>query len=62
MWLSIPVVGTVLAAIASWLRSRPRRAPTTSQAMQAHDDYLAALARPPAHSGDGDSVAGPTSD
>lgn len=45
VWLSIPVAATVLAAVGSWLRSRPKRAPTTDEAMRAHGDYLAALAQ-----------------
>jgi hypothetical protein len=45
VWLLIPVVLTVLAALASWLRSRPPRTPNTQQAMQAHDEFLDALTR-----------------
>lgn len=43
LWLSIPVALTLLAAIVTWLRSRPVRRPTTPEAMQAHADYLDAL-------------------
>lgn len=43
-WLSVPVVATVLAATASWWRSRPRRALTTHEAMRAHGEFLDALA------------------
>jgi hypothetical protein len=35
----------VLAAVWSWLRSRPSLALDTDQSMQAHSDYLDALAR-----------------
>jgi hypothetical protein len=45
VWLLIPVVLTVLAAVGSWLRSRPARTPNTQQAMQAHDEFLDALTR-----------------
>jgi hypothetical protein len=44
LWLLAPVAVTVLAAIGSWLRSRPARTPNTQQAMQAHGDFLDALA------------------
>jgi hypothetical protein len=44
MWLAIPVVVTVLAALASWWRARPKRALTTPEAMRAHGDFLDALA------------------
>jgi hypothetical protein len=43
VWLLIPVAVTLLAALGSWLRSRPARPLNTAQAMQAHDDYLDAL-------------------
>ena len=43
VWLSIPVAATMLAAVASWLRSRPKKAPTTDEAMRAHGEYLDAL-------------------
>lgn len=46
-WLGLPVVGTVLAALLSWLRARPRKEPTGQRAMRAHDDFLAALEQPP---------------
>jgi hypothetical protein len=45
VWLLIPVVLTLLAALVSWLRARPRRVPTTGEAMRAHGDYLDALAQ-----------------
>jgi hypothetical protein len=44
IWLGIPVVATLLAAIWSWLRSRPAPTLTTAESMQAHSDYLDALA------------------
>lgn len=43
LWLSIPVAATVLAATGSWLRSRPKRSPSTDEAMRAHDEFLDAL-------------------
>jgi hypothetical protein len=43
LWLLIPVAVTVLAALGSWLRARPRRRPTTDEAMRAHGDFLDAL-------------------
>ena len=45
MWLLIPVAVTALAALASWLRSRPDRTPNTDQSMRAHDEFLDALTR-----------------
>jgi hypothetical protein len=46
IWLAIPVLATVLAALWSWWRSRPSRVPRTHEAMQAHRDYLDALVVP----------------
>lgn len=43
LWLAVPVLATVLAAVWSWLRSRPGATPNTGQSMQAHSDYLDAL-------------------
>jgi hypothetical protein len=43
--LLVPVAGTVLAAIGSWLRHRPARRPDTAQAMREHAEFLDALAR-----------------
>lgn len=45
MWLAIPVALTVLAAMVSWLRARPERAPGTGESMRAHGDYLDALSQ-----------------
>ena len=45
LWLAIPVVVTLLAAILSWLRARPARTPDTDEAMRAHGEYLDALAQ-----------------
>jgi hypothetical protein len=45
VWLLTPVAVTVLAAVGSWLRARPARAQNTQQAMQAHDEFLDALAQ-----------------
>jgi hypothetical protein len=46
LWLLAPVGVTVCAAIGSWLRSRPKRPLSTSEAMRAHDDFLEAIVRP----------------
>ncbi|HEV7206522.1 MAG TPA: hypothetical protein VGN18_18090 [Jatrophihabitans sp.] len=43
LWLSVPVVATVLAALWSWVRSRPAPTPNTAESMQAHSEYLDAL-------------------
>src|SRR5581483_7266788 len=43
-WLAPPVVATIVASIGSWFRARPAPVPDTAAAMQAHSDYLAALA------------------
>ncbi|MDT4914722.1 MAG: hypothetical protein QOC66_3850 [Pseudonocardiales bacterium] len=45
VWLLIPVVVTMLAAVGSWLRARPARTPNTQQAMQAHGEFLDALSQ-----------------
>jgi hypothetical protein len=46
LWLLVPVAVTVLAALVSWLRGRPARPLSTRRAMQAHDEFLAALVQP----------------
>lgn len=46
LWLAVPVVLTLLAALWTWWRGRPARVPGTSEAMRAHQDYLDALVRP----------------
>jgi hypothetical protein len=46
VWLAVPIAVTILAALWVWWRGRPRRAPTVAEAMQAHRDYLDALAVP----------------
>jgi hypothetical protein len=46
MWLAAPVAATLLAALGVWWRGRPERAPTVQEAIQAHRDYLDALATP----------------
>jgi hypothetical protein len=51
-WLAPPVVATIVASIGSWLRVRPAPIPDTAEAMQAHSDYLAALANGARWSGD----------
>ncbi|MCW2596087.1 MAG: hypothetical protein JWR06_961 [Jatrophihabitans sp.] len=43
VWLAVPVVATMLAAMWSWLRGRPARKLDTRESMQAHSDYLDAL-------------------
>jgi len=43
VWLLVPVAATMLAAIGSWLRARPKKAPTTDEAMHAHSEFLDAL-------------------
>ena len=43
VWLAVPVAVTVLAALWSWARSRPRRLPDTAASMRAHSAYLEAL-------------------
>lgn len=43
VWLGVPAVATALAAVWTWLRSRPARTPSTADAMKAHSDYLDAL-------------------
>ena len=43
LWLAVPVAVTVLAALWSWLRSRPRKLPDTAESMRAHAAYLDAL-------------------
>jgi hypothetical protein len=42
-WLAVPVVVTLLAALWSWVRARPRRLPDTAESMRAHTAYLDAL-------------------
>ena len=46
VWLAVPILVTTLAALWTWWRGRPRRAPTVREAMQAHREYLDALAVP----------------
>jgi hypothetical protein len=46
MWLGAPVSATLLAALWVWWRGRPQRAPTVQEAIEAHRDYLDALAGP----------------
>lgn len=45
LWLLVPVAATALAAAWSWLRARPTPEPSTVEAMQAHSEYLDALAQ-----------------
>lgn len=46
VWLAVPVVITLLAALWTWWRGRLARTPGTLEAMRAHRDYLDALVRP----------------
>jgi hypothetical protein len=49
LWLAIPIVATLVAAVATWWpahRARASRQPDTDTAMQAHRDYLDALVLP----------------
>ena len=49
LWLAVPIVATVLAAVGTWWsarRSCPARRSDSADAMQAHRDYLDALAVP----------------
>jgi hypothetical protein len=46
LWLSGPVVATLVAAIWSWVRGRPEPLPDTDEAMRAHAAYLRALGQP----------------
>ena len=49
LWLAIPVVATVLVAVATWWSARraaPPRRRDTELAVQAHRDYLDALTLP----------------
>jgi hypothetical protein len=57
VWLSAPVAVTVLAALGSWLRSRPARRLDTQQSMQAHDDFLDALVQTARSKDDGPLAA-----
>ena len=42
-WLLIPVCVTMVAALGSWWLARPKRVPSTQDAMRAHDEFLDAL-------------------
>ena len=44
IWLGAPVVATVLAALATWWRNRPRPPLTSEQTVCDHRDFLASLA------------------
>lgn len=46
VWLAVPVAATVLAALWAWWRGRPARKLSAHEAMQAHREYLDALAVP----------------
>jgi type VI protein secretion system component VasK len=50
VWLAVPAVLTLLAALVAWWmswRARPARQPTTDEAMKIHAEYLAALTHSP---------------
>jgi hypothetical protein len=46
LWLAVPLVATVLAAVVTWWRGRPPAPPGPAQAMRAHQRYLDALGTP----------------
>lgn len=49
LWLAVPMVATVLAAVGTWWsarRTRPAKRADTVDAMQAHRNYLDALTVP----------------
>jgi hypothetical protein len=46
IWLAVPVVVTVLAALFLWWRGRPARPLRTAQTISGHQAYLDALAPP----------------
>jgi hypothetical protein len=47
IWLLVPVLVTVVAALVVWWRGRPSPTPTPTQAIREHQRYLDALAEPP---------------
>jgi hypothetical protein len=67
LWLAVPVVATVLAAVGTWVSARRAaavRRPATAEAIRAHCAYLDALTvpargtyrvAPPEGAGPGDS-------
>jgi hypothetical protein len=46
LWLSLPVVATMLISVWTGWRMRPRPQPDTAESMQLYREYLAALAIP----------------
>jgi hypothetical protein len=46
VWLSIPLLATVLAALWAWVRGRPPAPLNTEAAIDAHRRYLDALSVP----------------
>ena len=46
VWLSIPLLATVLAALWAWVRGRPPAPLDTAAAIRAHQSYLEALTVP----------------
>jgi uncharacterized iron-regulated membrane protein len=58
LWLAGPVVATALAAVWTWWRGRPAKAPKPKRAMAEHQAYLEAL-RQPAVDRDADALAQP---
>ncbi len=48
LWLAVPVVLTLLAALVTWLRARPPREPKgISETVRAHQEFLEALGQAP---------------
>lgn len=43
IWLLVPVIAPVIVAVVIWIRGRPKRLPTTGEAMREHAAYLDAL-------------------
>ena len=43
LWLAVPVLATVLAAVWIWWRNRPPRRPTLTETLDEHAGYLACL-------------------
>jgi hypothetical protein len=46
VWLSVPLLATVLAALWAWVRGRPPAPLDTDAAIRAHQRYLDALTVP----------------
>jgi hypothetical protein len=50
-WLLAPLLATIAAAVVTWIAGRPRRAPTSEEAVSTHRRFLEDLAdaTTPAH-------------